>query len=146
MKKHRGKSGIYLIRAEKGLLEDSVWQSCLHDYPTDLLCSIREGLLEKIPGITEKFNTRSRYFGYWRGDDKDKLYIYVGKNNLRIDLCISKDDYETEIANAGFKIQYVNNFQGRVGWLTGWQIPQNMHNIDNVIHWINMAFEKNSTL
>ncbi len=65
MKENRGKQAKYLVCAEKGLLKDSVWKRILKDYPTDLVCSIREQLLKKILGLTEKFNTNSRYFGYW---------------------------------------------------------------------------------
>lgn len=122
MKENRGKQAKYLVCAEKGLLKDSVWKRTLKDYPTDLVCSIREQLLKKVPGLTEKFNTNSRYFGYWTGADKDRVYIYLQRKELRIDLCVGRR-FEAELRRAGFEVRYVNNFQGRAGWLTGWRVP-----------------------
>jgi hypothetical protein len=142
MKKTRGKKGKYLIRAEKGLVKNGDWKRTLRNYPTNLVCSIREQLLERIPGLTEKFNKNSRYFAYWIGDDKDRLYIYVQKNILRIDLCISRD-IEKEIRREGFKVHYVNNYQGRAKWLTGWQIPHSTNDIEGVVKRLCNAFERN---
>jgi len=142
MKGQRGKKGTYVIRAKRGLLNDTTWRRTLKDYPTSLICLIRERLLKKIPGLSEKFNSNSRYFGYWIGDDKDRVYIYVQKKNLRIDLCISRD-FEEKIHREGFKVHYVNNYQGRARWLTGWQIPHSTNNIEGVIKWLCKAFERN---
>ena len=112
-----------VIMAEVGLLKDSVWEPALLNYPTGLICSIRKRLLSKIPGITEKFNKRSRYFGYWTGTDKDRVYIHVQKKGLRIDLCIDRK-FETDLRKAGFEVKFVNSFQGRADWLTGWHVTE----------------------
>jgi len=140
MKGQRGKKGTYVIRAKRGMLSDTTWRRTLKDYPTSLICLIRERLLKKIPGLTEKFNTHSRYFGYWKGEEKDKAYIFVQKKTLCIHLCISRD-YEEEIHRAGFKIRYSHNFQGRVGWLTGWYVPHSTKNINVVVKYLSKAFE-----
>ena len=68
--------------AERGLLGESVWQDALREYPLELLYLIRVRLSEKVFGLNEKFNRSSLYFGYWIGEDKDRLYIYVKKNYL----------------------------------------------------------------
>jgi len=143
MKEKRGKQAKYVICAEKGLLKSSVWKRKLKDYPTDLVCSIREQLLKKVPGLTEKFNRNSRYFGYWTSadKDKDKAYIYVQKKDLRIDACISQD-LEPDLQKAGFEVRYVNNFQGKVDWLTGWRVPHNTTNIKTVVKWLLKAFRE----
>jgi len=136
MKENRGKQAKYLVCAEKGLLKDSVWKRTLKDYPTDLVCSIREQLLKKVPGLTEKFNTNSRYFGYWAAtDETDRVYIYVQKKGLRIDLYISTK-CEADLRKSGFEVRYVNNFQERAGWLTGWRVPHNTTNIKTVVKWL----------
>jgi len=96
--------------------------------------------MESIPNVTEKFNNRLRYFGYWTGTDKDRIYIYVQKKNLRIDLYISRD-FESEIRNIGFKVNYVNNYQGRAGWLTGWQIPHSTTKVETIMKWLCKAFK-----
>ena len=139
MKEQRGSPPRHLTRAERGLLNDRVWQRTLQGYPTSLLCSIRQILRKKVPGITESFNTNSRYFGYWVGTEKDTAYIHVQKKKLRIDLCISRD-FEAAIRKAGFKIRYSHNFQGRAGWLTGWQVPHSTDNIGTVMKWLCKAF------
>ena len=138
-KKPNNSNNVILAKAR--LLKDSVWKRVLQGYPTSVVCGIREKLLEKISGLTEKFNSNSRYFGYWKGADKDRAYIYVQKKNLRIDLCISRD-FETDIRKDGFKIHYVNNFQGRAGWLTGWQVPHSIKNIKAVMKWLCNAFKE----
>jgi len=140
MKKRRGKKGKYVIRAKGGLLEDTVWKRTLQGYPIPLVCSIREKLLQRIPGITEKFNSNSRYFGYWTGDDKDRIYIYVQKENLVIDLHI-EPSYVSELEKEGFVIKPRDNFQGQAGWLTGWQVPHLTNKIEAVIKWLRKAFE-----
>jgi hypothetical protein len=142
MKGQRGKKGTYVIRAKRGMLSDTTWRCTLKDYPTSPICLIRERLLKKIPGLTEKFNSNSRYFGYWIGDDKDRAYIYIQKKNLRIDLCIGRE-FEEDIRREGFKVRYVNNYQGRAGWLTGWLVPHDTKKMNIVITWLLKAFEEN---
>ena len=135
----RGKKGNYVIRSESGLLEDAVWKAYLNDYPIELVSRIRNELKDHIYGLAEKLNRNSRYFGYRMGKSADKVYIYVQKEKLRIDLCIGRE-HEEEIRTAGFDIVYVDNFQGRAGWLTGWQIPQSTLNLKPVMKWLYRAF------
>lgn len=142
MKGQRGKKGTYVIRAKRGLLSDTTWRRTLRDYPTSLICLIRERLLKKIPGLTEKFNTKSRYFGYWIGDDKDRIYIYIQKEKLVIDLCIGSN-YATALKKQGFKVKPRDNFQGEAGWLTGWQVPQSTTDVNFVVNWLRKAFKSN---
>jgi len=142
MKVQRGKKPKYLIRAEIGLLNDHIWQQTLHNYPTSLVCLIRQKLLKEVPGMTESFNTKSRYFGYWTGNDKDRLYIYVQKNNLRIDLCINRE-YEKNIKKNSFGVIFVNNFQSQNNWITGWRVPHNTENKEAIMKWLLKAFDRN---
>lgn len=135
MKGERGKKSKHVVRAEKGLVKVHVWKRILKNYPTDLVCSIREQLLEKVPGLIEKFNTNSRYFGYWTGRDSDRVYIYVQKKGLRIDLNIGQGS-ETDLQEAGFEVRFTDNFQGKAGWLTGWRVPHNTKKIKTVMTWL----------
>ena len=137
----RGKKPKYLIRAERGLLNGHIWQRALQSYPTDLVCSIRQQLVERVPGLTEKFNRRCRYFGYWVGACEDKVYIYVQKKNLRIDLDIDRK-FEQELRKAGYEVRYSNNYQGRAGWITGWYVPQSTTDVKTVLKWLSKAFEQ----
>jgi len=142
MKEKRGKKGKYLVLAKKGLLKDSMWRRTLENYPTDIVCSIREQLLKKVPGLTEKFNTNSRYFGYWTAtDETDRAYIYVQKSEVRIDLYVGRR-FEAQLHRAGFEVRYVNNFQGRAGWLTGWRVPHTTTSIKTVLKWLLKAFRE----
>lgn len=128
--------------ADIGLVKDVVWKKSLQDRDAALLCSIRKSLIKKIPGLTEEFNKQSRYFGYWTGTDKDRAYMFVQKKGLRIDLCISRKN-EKEIRKKGFKVKFVNSFQGRAGWLTGWQVPHSSNNVETIVKWLCKAFEEN---
>lgn len=144
MKEKRGKKGKHLVLAKNGLVKDSVWRRILEDYPTDIVCSIREQLLKKVPGLTEKFNTNSRYFGYWTAmDETDRAYVYVQKRELRIDLCVARR-FEPELRRAGFEVRYVNNFQGRAGWLTGWRVPHTTKDTRAIMKWLLRAFAEDT--
>ncbi|MCP4713383.1 MAG: hypothetical protein GY869_32540, partial [Planctomycetes bacterium] len=109
--------------------------------PAALVVSIRQGMIERVPGIKEKFNKNIRYFGYWTGTDKDRAYIYVQKKALVIDVCIHPD-YITQIRSAGFVVKPRENFQGVNGWLTGWKIPHASQNVDEIVNWLCKTFEK----
>jgi hypothetical protein len=135
------RAGNKIFKTKIGLLADTYWRSDLRDYPTELLCRIRKSLLKSIPQLVEKFNPYGHYFGYGKGQDKDRAYIYVQKKNLRIDLCISRE-HEKDLQNQGFIVKYHNNYQYRAGWLTGWQVPHNTENIETVIKWLCMAFRQ----
>jgi len=130
-----------VILADTGLLKDSVWKHALQGHPTTLVCSIRKKLTKKLPKVAEKFNTNSHYFGYWTGMGKDRAYIYVRKKDLRIDLCISQK-FEIDLRKAGFKVRYINNFQGRAGWLTGWYVPHSVEKAETIIDWLSKAFQE----
>jgi len=140
MKKARGKKAKYVILAEKGLLEEPAWRVKLQSFPLGLICLIRKELLKSVPGVTEKFNGNSRYFGY--RDDKDRIYIYIQKKQLVIDLCISPD-FASTLINHGFKVKPRDNFQGQNGWLTGWQVPHTRTDINFIVKSLNKAFERN---
>jgi len=142
MKERKGKKAKYLVYADNSLLKETEWLKSFQGYQISLLCSIRRELSKKFRDLNEKFNRRSRYFGYWRDDDKDRLYIYVRKQYMRIDLCIDREEYEKDIIQDGFEIDFINNFQGRNNWLTGWLVPHDTTKADVVDKWIFLAFDK----
>jgi len=141
MKGQRGRKSTNVIRIPKGLLSDATWRHTLQNHPTSLIGLIRKRLLKKIPGLTEKFNRQLRYFGYWSGNDKDRVYIYIQKKKLVIDLCISPD-FTAALNNQGFKVKPRDNFQGKRGWLTGWQVPHSTTDADRIVKWLCKAFEE----
>jgi len=130
-----------LIRAGQGLVDTSHWVDCLEGYPTDLLSKIRRQLQLNVEGLSEKFNRNSRYFGYSRVGGSDVLYIYVQKQQLRIDLKISRE-CDAQLQRLGFAVNYVNNFQGRAGWLTGWEVPHDTDRTEIVMKWMLKAFSE----
>ena len=153
----RTHKGNYIYQAKVGLLKDEYWRNSLRDRPIDLLCRIRNELEESISGLAEKFNPTTPgllYFGY-KVRDRDtakydfskgcyssaKVKMYIQKKNLRIDLAIDRK-FEQEIKNAGFRVRYANNFQGRAGWLTGWYVPHSTKDIKKVMKWLLMAFKR----
>ena len=130
--------------AHEGLVKDTAWEKSLEKFlqkqDLDILCSIRKSLdNKKIHGLTEAFNKKSRYFGYWTDTDKDRAYIYVQKKRLRIDLCI-KDKDKNEIRNK-YDVKFVNNYQGQDGWLTGWHVPYSKKNRNVVIEYLSKALK-----
>jgi hypothetical protein len=141
MKGQRGKKAKYVKYAEKGLIKDGVWKNILQSYPSTLIKTIRQRLIAEIPNLNEKFNTKSRYFGYYTKDNEDRLYIYVQREKLVVDLCIQADLKDALIAQ-GFQVRPRDNFQAKHGWLTGWEIPQTTLNIKPVMKWLCKAFEQ----
>ena len=150
---------IEIYQAKIGLLEDKYWRNSLKNYPTDILCEIRNQLEEAVPGLAEKINPTTpglQYFGY-KVRDRDaakndfskqsyssaKVKMYIQKENLRIDLAIDRK-FEQELQKAGYVVRYANNFQGRAGWLTGWYVPHSTKDIKKVMKWLVMAFEQGS--
>lgn len=139
MKQKRGKKAKYIIYATAGFLENVDWEQTLEDYPTELVCSIRKKLKETVPDLTEKFNYNYPYFGYRQGNGPDKLYLYIQKKSIKIDIQISKE-YKKEIEMEGFEIREANNFQAREGWITGWYIPQSTKDITVIMKWLTKPF------
>jgi hypothetical protein len=140
VKKRRGKKAKYLVYAERGLLEDNKWRRSLKNCPTELLCRVRRELARRVPGLNEKFNRRCCYFGYWSRDGEDRLYLFVQKKRLSILLRISRD-FEKAIHKNGFEVHFINNFQGRAGWLTGFRVLHDTKNVNTVMKWLLKAFE-----
>ncbi len=135
------RAGNQIFRAKSTLLDDCFFQPELQEYSTAVLDKIRKALAEAVPELSEKFNTSSLYFGYSVGED-DKVYIYVQKKNLVVDLHIDPS-YVSELEKEGFIVKRRDNFQGQAGWLTGWQIPQSTTDADRVLKWLCKAFEEN---
>jgi len=128
--------------AESGLLEERFWRSDLKRYETGFLGKIRQALLQKVPGLAEKYNRgKVKYFGYRREGRKDSVYVYVQKKGLRIDLNLPRN-FEDDLKQAGFTIKHQENFQGKAGWLTGWRVPHGWERIEEVIKWLRLALER----
>lgn len=136
------RAGNQIFKAKSTLLDDCFFQPELQDYSMTVLDAIRKGLAKAIPELSEKFNTSSLYFGYNVGEDEDRAYIYVQKQNLVIDIHI-EPSYVSELEKEGFVIKPRDNFQGQAGWLTGWQVPHDTKKMSVVIKRLLNAFEEN---
>ena len=134
------KKGKYVTIANTGLLSEEYWKPSLKGYPLSLTLEIRKQLRSNIKGIAEKYNRNSRYFGYRQKEGPDAVYIYIQKKGLRIDLRIDRE-FEDELKRAGFKVKYINNFQGRAGWLTGWKVPHDTKKLKFIMRMLYKAFE-----
>lgn len=149
------RKGNEIYQAKAGLLKDKYWRNSLKDHPIDLLSVVRNALEEAIPGLAEKFNPTTPgllYFGY-KVRDRDaakhdfskgcyssaKVKMYIQRKTLRIDLAIDRK-FEQEIKNAGYRVKYAHNYQGRAGWLTGWYVPHSTKDIKAVMKWLAVAF------
>ena len=136
-----------LLKNKKNEVVINILKKYLKAPEIEYICSLRKSLEKKIPGLTEAFNkNKSQYFSYWTGTDKDRVYIYVQKKRLRIDLLISRD-FEKEILqeDEDFEVHHKNNFQGRAKdmWMTGWYVPYSTKNINVVVKYIYKAFGGN---
>ncbi len=100
-----------------------IWRPFFSSYPSNLinvLNLLRQDLAELTPNLREKFNIKSRYFGYGLHGSSDRVYIYVQRKKLVVDIDISI----YQIKKLGeFTISLRNNYQRRAGWATGWGIP-----------------------
>ena len=134
------RAGNQIFKAKSTLLDDCFFQPELQDYSMKVLDMIRKGLAKAIPKLSEKFNTSSLYFGYNVGEDEDRAYIYVQKQNLVIDIHL-EPSYVSELEKEGFVIKPRDNFQGQAGWLTGWKVPDSTEKIEVVMKWLHKAFE-----
>ena len=131
-------AGNELVEARSGVLADEYWLPVLRSYPTEPIRLIRWRLAAEIPTLKEKFNARSRYFGYHVQGDKDRAYVYVQKRDLVIDLCLPPG-LSVELRKAGFEVRPRKNFQGNAEWLTGWRVPQSTRDVSTVVSWIRRA-------
>ncbi len=128
----------HIILAERGLVDDSVWEPVLSGYPTDLVRSIRKNLIKLVPDLREKFNAKQRYFGYKKGFGPDTAYIYVQGSKLVIDLRVDPK-FAEDLRRDGFAVLPRENFQGRAGWLTGWQVPHSARKAAYIAQWFRKA-------
>ena len=133
------RGGNQIFKAKDSLLDSCFFEPELQNYPTTTLDAIRDGLAKAIPELSEKFNTKSLYFGYNVGKDEDRAYIYVQKSNLVVDLHI-EPSRANELEKEGFLIKPRDNFQGQAGWLTGWKVPHSSTDISPIVNWICKAF------
>jgi len=118
------KTSPNVIVSYSGLLPDSAWRSHLANNDTHLLEWMREQLAKAVPGLIEKFNTLPgrQYFGYKRGGSSDMLYIFIQSRKLVVDANVDISRAKL-LQHLGFHVSFRKNFQGRIGWLTGWDIP-----------------------
>ncbi len=136
------KTSDNVTSAPAGLVAESVWRSHLKDYDLTLLAKLRQRLAGDVPDLAEKFNSgQIKYFGYRRGDRADGVYIYLQKQSLRIDLNIPPA-FAPDLRRAGFTITHHDNFQGQAGWLTGWRIPLDWPDADEIVKWLKLALER----
>lgn len=110
-----------LVISRSQLLPDVVWRPYLVG-DIDLLTWIRHELQKRVPGIIEKFNRGSLYFGYKTGKS-DKLNIFIKYDYLDIWAKINREEATSELKRLGFTISPEKCWQFRAGWLTGWRIP-----------------------
>ena len=131
-KKEPSEQGSNIISAESGLLAEAVLEDGLPGYPLDTVFELRRLLAAKCPGIREKFNSKTRYLGYANGPGSDALYVYVQKKKLVIDIRVSKEVQE-ELKERGLEVRPRDNYQAKLGWLTGLIVPHGLKELDMVV-------------
>ena len=99
------------------------WIPFFSSYPSNLIKVfnlLRKDLEKRTTNIREKFNIKSRYFGYGLEGSSDRVYIYVQRKKLVVDIDIHINQIKKQ---KEFTFSSRNNYQGRAGWVTGWEIP-----------------------
>jgi hypothetical protein len=112
-----------VTRSFSGLLPDNVWNPYLTDFDALRVSFLRHGLVANVPGLCESFNKKvPRYFGYFKKNERDNLYIYIQKKKLVVDINLNPN-FANYLISLGFTVSLRRNLQERDGWLTGWDIP-----------------------
>ena len=130
------KSSGNVVIANAGLLPEELLWDVLKGYPQELVSELRKRLAAERPKLREKINRNSRYLGYSNGGS-DAMYVYVRKNDLRIDMRVSAE-LSDELSRLGLKVKHCDNFQAKSGWLTGLIVP---HDTDKVADVAKLAIE-----
>ena len=120
-----------VIIADIGLLPEELVWDVLRGYPQELVGELRKRLASEFPNLREKINRNSRYLGYSNGRS-DAMYVYVQKKNLLIDIRLSVD-LADDLRRQGFEVRPRDNFQAKVGWLTGFIVPYDTANLDVIV-------------
>jgi len=139
--KQRGTVISNLIKGDKGLVDSDTIRKKLQGYPLELVFRLREELISKFPGLREKLNLNSRYLGYANGNRSDALYVYIQKNQLVLDVRVSKEEAES-LRKQRFRVNPRNNFQCRAGWLTGVSVPLDTKKLDVIVELASLALEE----
>lgn len=108
----------------KNLLDPGTIKKHLSGYAIALAINFRKGLIATIPKLREKLNCRQRYLGYSSDHQADAVYVYVQKDQLLLDIRVSKEEADALI-EMGVRVVPRNNYQSRAGWLTGVYLPSN---------------------
>ncbi len=124
------KSSGNVVVADAGLLPEELLWDVLRGYPQELVSELRKCLAAKYPGLREKINRNSKYLGYANGGS-DAMYVYVRKNYLLIDLGVSAD-LSDDLRQLGFEVKPRDNFQAKIGWLTGLIVPHDTDKFEDV--------------
>ncbi len=120
-----------VVIADAGLLPEEFLWDVFKDYPQKLVGNLRKRLEDEFPKLREKINRNSRYLGYSKGRS-DAMYVYVRKNNLLIDIRLSTD-LSDDLRRRGFEVRPRNNYQAKVGWLTGLIVPHDTDKFDDIV-------------
>lgn len=130
----------YVIKGEQGLVKINTIKSKLQGYPLDLAFQIRSQLAAHFPALREKLNFNSNYLGYSNGKCSDALYVYIQKQQLVLDIRVSKEEAE-RLRNRGVRVNPRNNFQSKAGWLTGVSLPHDSDKLNVAMELALLALE-----
>jgi len=119
-----------VVIADAGLLPDGLLWDLLKGYPQGLVNELRKRLAEEFPRLREKINRNQRYLGYSNGGS-DAMYVYVRKNYLVVDIRLSAELVD-DLRRVGLEVKPRDNFQAKIGWLTGLIVPHDTDKSDEV--------------
>ena len=120
-------------QAEKGLLPDERIWHILEGCPTSMVLEFRLRLAAQCPALREKLNPKNvKYLGYANGSHSDAVYVYIHKEHVTIDVRVPSEQ-ASKLRVLGFTVKPRGNFQGQVGWLTGWVVPYETDKLDVVL-------------
>ena len=111
---------------------DAAIKAAFARYPLATVLELRAKLKQACPELREKLNSNSRYLAYAVGSGSDRLYVYIMRHGLVLDLRIPKDKAE-QVRAKGFAVRERDNYQGRAGWLTGVRVAHDTGRLAEVV-------------
>ena len=138
--------GIYMsnvIKQEEGILFEKIFLDKIFKNK-DISCinKLREKMILRFPNLREKINKSSQYFGFTTGNISDSLYIYLQKKRMVIDINIPYTQKE-KLLTKNFTIIKRENYQYKMGWITGIRIDYDCTQMEDLFEFIVLALSRN---
>ena len=139
--------GIYMsnvIKQGEGILFEKIFlNKVFNNKEISCINKLREKLIIRFPNLREKINKSSQYFGFSTSDNSDSFYIYLQKKKMIMDINIPYAQKEKLLIKK-FTIIERQNYQFKMGWITGIHIDYDCNQIEDVFELAVLALSTNT--